>query len=326
MRWVDVALLVLLLSLTAAARTQKTSPSTGQPPPASPPSTGPADTPQASPEKPEKKGSQPETGEIVVWNQLAKGDHVNLLMKSGQHFEGHVVALTPKAVTLDFTFSRQNVTGVVTFPKAEVAVVMRLPQLTKEEREARLERRRRRVREARQRWSAVISSELAGKSETARLTPEQEEERRRAEEERQVERYRALLREFPPEEGWGPERLAQIRRRHFILGLPVTYPEWRFWQVFDQWSEAKTIVELYEQRRRQEQQMLLTLFPPEEGWGPAVKKQLEEKKKAGEKLTKLEARFLKDYDRWEEAVSAQAEARKEKPPTTPTAPSPAPTP
>jgi len=201
--------------------------------------------------------------------------------------------------------------------------VMKLPTLSKEERELRLEARRRRVQEARERWTMVASTELKGRPQMLALTPEEREELRRAEERRRVEEYRVLLQEFPAERGWGPERLGEIRRRHFILGLPVSYPEWRFWQLFDQWSEAKTIVELYDQREKQEQQMLLTLFPPEEGWSPEVKQQLEQKQQSGEELLKLEERFLKDYERWREAVTAR-ELERPAPETTPTAPPPTP--
>ena len=316
MRWAGVVLTAVLVTMAAAARAQETSPPAESPPPEAR-----ADTysgPEAAPEGTSKEeAARDEVGEIVALTKLTKGDHVNLLMKSGQNFEGHVAALGPETITLDFTFSRQQVAGVVTFPKAEVAVVMRLPPLSKEEKETRLDRRRQRVRKARERWTMVASTELVGKPEALKLTPEQKEERRRAEEERQIEQYRALLREFPPQEGWGPERLAQIRRRHFILGMPVTYPEWRFWQIFDEWSEARTLVELYDQRRKQEQQMLLTFFPPEEGWGPAVKKQLEEKKTSGKELTKLEAQFLKDYQRWQAAVAARAQAERQPAPPPP---------
>ena len=262
---------------------------------------------------------QPDLGKVVAVTDLRKGDHVHLLMKSGQGFEGHVVAMEPATIVLDFTFSLQQLAGVVTFSRGDVAVVLRLPELTKEERAARLERRRQRTLEAQERWSITASADLTGTPEALAPTPEQEQERRRAEE-REIERYRAVLDEFPPAEGWGPERLAQIRRRHFLLGMPVTYAEWRFWQLFDEWSEAKTAVELYEQSRKQEQQVLLLLFPPGEGWGPALKEQLEQKQQSEEELTRLEAQFLRDYQRWQEAV---ATSKTEQPPPEQPAPTPA---
>jgi hypothetical protein len=136
----------------------------------------------------------------------------------------------------------------------------------------------------------------------------------KAAEEKQIADYRALLAEFPSDQGWGPERLAEIRYRYLTratgalgrpVGLALTYQEQRFLQVFDQWSEAKTKVELYDQRQKQERETLLTLFPPEEGWSAAKKQQLEEKQKSAEQLTKLEAQFLKDYDSWQKAVAAK---------------------
>jgi len=310
---------VLLLVLTSRAWPQEP---TESPPPTAPPT--------APPEQPPLEGGTGSAlAEVIAFAELAKGDHVNLLLKTGQNFEGQVVAVEPTSIILDFTFSRQRIAGIITFPKANVAVVMRLPELTREQKALRLERRRQQALKARERWSMIASTDLKGKPQALSLTPEQKEEHRRAQEEEEVERSRALLREFPPEQGWGPQRLAQIRRRHFILGIPLTYPEWRFWQVFDQWSEAMTIVELYDRKRAQEQQMLLTMFPPKEGWSAAVKQQLERKRKSEEKLTELEARFLKDYDRWQEAVRTsqqKPQPTKEAPPEAPAAPTSTPLP
>ncbi len=305
MRPSAIVLVVVLLALASRAWGQE---ATLPPPPTA--------------QEPAERQGRPKVAEVVALADLHKGDHVNLLMKSGQDFEGHVVAVEPAAVVLDFTFSPQQLAGVVTFSKTEVAVVLRLPELTKEEKADRLERRRQRALEARERWSITVSTDLKGKPEALALTPEQEEERRQAEEEREVARHRAVLEEFPPEQGWGPERLAQIRRRHFILGMPVTRAEWRFWQVFDQWSEAATTVQLYEERRKQEQLVLLILFPPEEGWGPARKQQLDTKQQSEEQLTKVETWFLKDYERWQEAVAAGKTEQQtpEQPTPTPVAP------
>jgi len=311
MRWGSVVLVIgLLLVLGSTTWSQEPSQSPAGPSPTD-------RSAEATSEEPSEAEGEAPVAQVVALTELVKGDHVNLLVKTGQNFEGHVVAVGPTTIVLDFSFSLQRVTGVVTFPRDGIAVVMKLPKLSKEEREARLERRRQRALKAREQWTMVASTELKGKPQVLELTPEQKEERRRAEEERQVEQYRALLREFPPEQGWGPQRLAQIRHRHFILGMPVTYPEWRFWQIFDEWSEAQTIVELYEQRQKQEQQMLVTLFPPAEGWGPAVKQQLEEQQASGKELTKLEAQFLKDYQRWQAAVAARA-AEQQKPTLLPT--------
>jgi len=296
-----VLVVVLLLALASQVWSQESSPA---PPTAAP--SAPSDE-----QRPTAEGEAPAVGEVIALSGLAKGDHVSLLMVNGQSFEGHVAGVEAADIILDFTFSRQRVAGTITFPQSGVSVAMKLPELTKEEKALRLEARRQRALKARERWSMVAGTDLKGKPQALELTADQQERRRRSEEEREVEEYQTLLRESPPEQGWGPERLAQIRHRHFIYGMPLTYPEWRFWQVFDQWSEAVTIVELHEQRRKQEREMLLTMFPPAEGWGPAVRQQLQEKQESDEELTELEARFLQDYDRWQEAATA---AEEEQPP------------
>ena len=283
-------------------------------------------TPQWAQAPAERPGTEEEPQEVVVAVQeLNKDDHVTVMLRNGQNFEGHVVKVSETSLTLDFTLSLQQVAGEVTFPLPSILVAKRLPPLTPEDRRKRLELRRQKAMEARERWTRTVLTAVERAAEGAELTPEQQEQRRRAEERRQIEEYRTILLEFPPEEGWGPERLAQIRWQHFIVGPMPTNQEWRFWQVFDQWSEAHTMVELYEQRQKQEQEVLLTLFAQAEGWGPAVKQQLEEKQQAGQELTALEARFLKDYSRWQEAVSAQ-KAQQPTPAPPPPTPEPGPPP
>jgi hypothetical protein len=186
-----------------------------------------------------------------------------------------------------------------------------------------------------------VGPTAAAPAKPAEPTAEQKAAEERAAEEKQIADYRALLAEFPPDQGWGPERLAEIRYRYLMratgalgrpIGLALTYQEQRFLQIFDQWSEAKTKVELYDQRQKQEQEALLTLFPPEEGWDAAKKQQLEEKQKSGEQLTKLEAQFLKDYDAWQKAVAARPAGKPAAaqapapvaPPAAPTPPAPSP--
>jgi hypothetical protein len=298
--------------------------------PAPPPATAAEAPPPAPVAAASPAASKPETSEPVALEDLAKGDRVLLLMTNGQQFEGHVTEMTPASLRLDFTFSRQKMTGVVAFPRAEVAAVRRLSALTKEEMEAILEKRRQGLLEAQAAWSETVGPAAAPAAKPGGPTAEQKAAEERATEEKQIADYRALLAEFPADQGWGPERLAEIRYRYLMrasgslgrpVGLALTYQEQRFMQVFDQWSEAKTKVELYEQRQKQEREALFSLFPPEEGWNAAKKQQLEEKQKSGEQLTKLEAQFLKDYDAWQKAVAAkQAEKPAGGQAPTPTAP------
>jgi len=313
--------LAAFLCLVASAWAEEAQPA--PPPPAG--ANAPAQGAVAEPAK-------PETSEPVALDDLLKGDRVSLAMKTGQQFEGHVVEVTPTTIKLDFTFSRQKMTGVVTFPREDAAGARRLPALTKEEKEAILDRRREGLLEAEEQWTAAVGTAPGAAAKPGAPAAGEKSAEERATEEKQMADYRALLAEFPPDQGWGPELLANIRYRNFIVGLGVSYQERRFWQLFDQWSEAKTKVELYDQRQKQEQEALLTLFPPEEGWDAAKKQQLEEKQKSGEQLTKLEARFLKDYDAWQKAVAARPAGKPAAaqapppvaPPAAPTPPAPSP--
>jgi len=242
------------------------------------------------------------TGLLVPIESLAKGDRVGLLTKVGQDFEGIVFLLTEKFIVIDFSYSRQQLAGIVTFPKEDVALVVKLPELSKEDMERRLNERQRRAEAARGRLDMLdLSAPHTGVAQL-KGTGSDEAQGPAAQQRLQMEYYEALVSEFPEEEGWGPERLTEIRRKYYVRHQPLTDAEWRFWQAYDLLSTARSAVEKQEERKKQEQQILLTLFPPEQNWNPARKKKIEERLASGQQLSAEEAGFLKNYDAWLEAV------------------------
>lgn len=48
----------------------------------------------------------------------------------------------------------------------------------------------------------------------------------------------ALLKEFPPAEGWGPERVKEIETRKIVLGVFPSKQESRFLELFALWQQA----------------------------------------------------------------------------------------
>lgn len=67
----------------------------------------------------------------------------------------------------------------------------------------------------------------------------------------------ALLEEFPPDQGWGEERLREIERRKVVIGAFPDEKEERFLQVFGKWQEQK--------RQRDEQEAPKPLQGPRTG-------------------------------------------------------------
>ena len=107
-----------------------------------------------------------------------------------------------------------------------------------EKRRAELSRKR-----ARERIEAIKRrekrEELEKKLEKLAKKLEKQEKEARA----RAERAR-LLKEFPPEEGWGPERIKEINLRKIALHVYPNEKERRFIEVFEQWMKA------YEEAKR----------------------------------------------------------------------------
>jgi len=57
----------------------------------------------------------------------------------------------------------------------------------------------------------------------------------------------ALLDEFPPEEGWGQEKVAEIQRRKIVLHVFPDEKQQRFLDVFDKWKQALSVRQQREQ-------------------------------------------------------------------------------
>lgn len=49
---------------------------------------------------------------------------------------------------------------------------------------------------------------------------------------------RSILDEFPPDKGWGKDRLGEIRRRESVEGIAPTAEERRFVEVYEKWDRA----------------------------------------------------------------------------------------
>ena len=73
-------------------------------------------------------------------------------------------------------------------------------------------------------------AEPTGESPAARLARIEREER-----------LLGLLKEFPPDDGWGSEKLAEINRRKVVIGAYPDAESGRFVSVFSDWQQAVEI-------------------------------------------------------------------------------------
>ncbi len=102
----------------------------------------------------------------------------------------------------------------------------------REKREAALARKR-----ARERIEA-IKRRLRGEKVEEKLE-KLAEKIQESEKEAKARMERAkLLKEFPPEEGWGPKRIQEINLRKIALHVYPNEKEKRFIQVFEEWQKA----------------------------------------------------------------------------------------
>ncbi len=101
-----------------------------------------------------------------------------------------------------------------------------------EEGKKRLEELARRKKEMAEEEKAAQKLEKLAKDIEAKKKREAEEKR-----------LLALVKEFPPEEGWGPDKIEEIRIRKVALGVFPDARSKRFIQVYEDWKKGVALLE-----------------------------------------------------------------------------------
>jgi hypothetical protein len=118
----------------------------------------------------------------------------------------------------------------------------RLTDVEIREIEERIAADRERAEKARALQAAMAEAERkreAEEKEASEKVADQEKAAGQAElQAREDERLLKLLQEFPPEAGWGPERVQQIRQHSIAVGVPPDEKSRRFMDVFGDWQRA----------------------------------------------------------------------------------------
>lgn len=137
---------------------------------------------------------------------------------------------------------------------ARYKIGARLTEVQIKKIEERIEARTKSAEEKRQAAQARLKARQAleegkkkGEEEAAEEVVSEEE---KAAKEKEQRRLLALLDEFPPERGWGPEKIKEIERRKIAIGAFPDEKSKRFMGIFEEWMKALKLKEQLEAEKQ----------------------------------------------------------------------------
>jgi len=185
---------------------------------------------------------------------LRRGDRVRMVLKSKCTFSGVVRVVSADTVTLDLRWEERGVEGTMSFRSSLVRKVEVLAAWDLAELEERRTHRIKRLREAEEDLKRVAAEREAVRQadEEARSQAAMEESKSAAPAKpgapagsltaEEKEKGIALLKEFPPTEGWGTasdKTLDWLTIKFATVGAALTAAEQRFVDNYDLWMKAK---------------------------------------------------------------------------------------
>ena len=210
-------------------------------------------------------------GQDDIYKSLALGDRVQITFRSGGTINGNLepnpMGRKPKAKgdttaeppvdytkaeshTVNLSWEYPGLEGTMTILKKEIKEVRKLQTLDPETME-RLKKQREQIRkdleeqnaekkaddDKRQAAADKEARKLADKAKT-----EEDDAVRAAEEAKQrkeLEEGQKILKRFPPDAGWGSERLDEIQAKSTRKNSVITPDEMEFMRSYQQWVKAK---------------------------------------------------------------------------------------
>jgi hypothetical protein len=236
--------------------------------------------------------------------QIEVGMRVKIELTAGRPIVGTVAVVRPTEVSIDMSAEEGGFSGQFTFKKKDIAAVYEVQKQTPDEVRA--------IQDSQKRKTARIRIEQTTRVEKTRAekrTGEKTEKTVQTAEQKlaqteEVEKMRRLVAEFPPGEGWGEEKLRQVRENWILRGLMPSEREARFANVYEDWRRARdAVAAIDEQRRAEEGKTLLLRFPPDKGWGRDRLADILKKEAAGQPVTEEEQRFKEGYETWAAALA-----------------------
>lgn len=209
-----------------------------------------------------------------VYKTLSKGDRVQITFRSGGTITGMLVAnplgQVPKgapkegdpaaddtidytkqtSLTVDLSWEYPGLDGTMTLFKKEIKEVRKLQSLDRETMD-RLRKQKAQIQKDLEKQNQQRVAESKKKEQESLAASSQQSDRAKtdadaattaAEEAKNLklaEEGLKLLKRFPPESGWGPDKFKEIGQKSRIKLLPITPDETDFMQNYPLWSRAK---------------------------------------------------------------------------------------
>jgi hypothetical protein len=213
-----------------------------------------AGAPAFSEESPAPARPAPGKAAADPFKGVKKGDRIRVILKTKAEFSGVARKATRDALTIDLYLEERGLDGTMTFRADLVAKVEPLKRWDEKqlaERKADREKRQQEAeaelnRVAAEREAARKADEEAAAKAAAEGTgaggAEGGAEKSKSDAEAEAAEGIALLKAFPPAEGWGtaPDKtLDWLRSKFAVLGVPLTDAEQRFVDNHALWLKAK---------------------------------------------------------------------------------------
>jgi len=171
------------------------------------------------------------------------GSRIMVILKNGSSFKGLLSKKTPQKIKLDLSYEKDGINGRVGLYLEQIASIKMLPHLSPvEEKAARLARQKElqemRERVVQRRAMAAKRREELKKAQESAVVKAAQERRKREE-----EALLLLVQKFPPEEGWGADRIERIHDNILLYDVFPSPEEQEFMQKFPLWLEGLKILE-----------------------------------------------------------------------------------
>lgn len=202
-----------------------------------------------------REGSRQVVTNVRIMVRLNNGNKMRGVIKNGRFIE--------KVRNLDFVpadkatpgagvrvWYSDNTNSYVFLRHDEIAtyrIGARLTDVQIREIEERIAADRERAEKARALQLAKQAAEQQRETEEEKAKAEAEAAKKERQEsdgrDKEKERLNKLLAEFPPDQGWGPEKIEEIRQRAIIIGVAPDEKSKRFIEIFADWQKAKAMAD-----------------------------------------------------------------------------------
>jgi hypothetical protein len=206
-----------------------------------------------------------------VYKNLALGDRVQITFRSGGTLTGNLdvnpigrkpmpkgdglpeeaIDYTKEAsLTINLSWEYPGLTGTMTILKTEIKEIKRLQTLDKETMD-RLRKQKAQIQKDLEKQNLQLKSDALKRDKEAQAEAKKVAEKSKSEQDaatkaadeaknaKMAEEAAKLMKKFPPEAGWGPDKLNEIQQKSARKNAPITPDETEFLQNYQMWVKAR---------------------------------------------------------------------------------------